>query len=311
MTKLDIVLYDYLNNTANLNITISDINRSIEQLNVCLKHTEIRSKVYNENKLIRNLACECMLYSSGEDFSNKLLNAFYTVRDFLVKVMNSIINFFKRIFNTNNMYRSDLTSAINDYHKLLPSISDKSRIDMLTVFILPKDKMFTMVGILERLAGDIKNMSEERDINKLFMYTDGLKELGLSVINKDIVDTRIRKSMDVSPSRFKAQGWIVEDLIKISNSVMLLNTRVEALENIKNKLQVEIDDGIRKVGRLSAMDKAEDALALQTELNTLSVKSSFIYKSVVILQSYIDQVQIQLISTWRAINEINNVGEYE
>jgi hypothetical protein len=132
-----------------------------------------------------------------------------------------------------------------------------------------------------------------------------LKELGYGVESEIIVTTGDVAKLTPGSGRFKERGWTVDTFITATQRIIDLCAASETANAVKLALQNELNAGIREVDRLSSISDVARAQALQQNMNDLSKKSAFVFKSAVILQSYVEQLTVQFSDTWTNINNLS------
>lgn len=242
---------------------------------------------------------------SQEGLGTMLKEALVKFKNFLIKLKDMVIAFFKRMFDTNIRVRKTLNGSISDFYQKQPSITE-ARLAQLRIYLPSREDVEIILPLLEDLANQTIEASKELTTEAtLAAPHTALDVLGYNVTEEALIfETTSIKKINAKSKRLEELGWNIKTLIEKTNSLVTLCRLTEKANIIKNKLQLQLSAGEREVDRLCALADSSIVLKAQADLNDLSKRSGYIFKSTVILQSYVTGLSVLFQDTWQNINNL-------
>lgn len=292
----DIVIFAY-EQFHNIELQLEGLTNLLELKPLLESSKEELSHILHEEHLV---------HSTNFNFTNTVKSVFARLKAFFMKLFDAVVAFFRRMFAVNVRTRHTLTGHISKFYKNRALI-DNMRIEQLSVYLINSKNFEDLKVCLVLLVNDLKEASKTVSIDEAIRYSKGLESLGYIVRDRMILQTASTKRIDTPESnRFISLGWDIETYIKASQVLSTLCLRSEEADSIKNKLENEVKAGLREVDRLTSIGDVDKATALNNQLNDLSLRSSYVFKCAVILQSYVEHLSIQFLDTWENINNLSN-----
>ena len=303
-------LMDHLDNICTIHDVVQTANQTFYQLerhfeaviNLC----QIAPYLKEQKAVMHHfLSAEALrLVSSNEDLLTTVRGIFVKIKDFFLRLIDAIVAFFRRWFDSNVRTRHTLLDCISTFYKRRANISDE-RISVLNICMLDSVQFDELYGILTSLSKDVVNASKSNDSITAATYSEGIRGLGYEIESGMIVESGRIKKIQPIPGRFKDRGWTVDTFITATQRVVDLCSASESANAVKASLQNELNAGVREIDRLNSIDRPEAAQELQNRMNDLSKKSGYVFKSAVLLQSYVEQLSVQFTDTWTNINNLS------
>lgn len=249
------------------------------------------------------LGSERLMNSSQEGLSTMFRNALISLKNFFMNLWASIVAFFKRMFDTNSRTRTSLYNLQREFDKNRSTDKDL-KLQSIDLYLPTYKDAVEIISNLEILYHDAIELAKIPSIRDAATFKTGITRFGYTV--KDGV------IYEVDPYKIKAgrltmqhSDWSVDTLKQVTNRIAMLCTQAADLNDLKNSLENDVTSSIRTIDKFISLGDDAGAQKLQYELNDKSLRSSYVFKCAIVLQSYVTQMSGMLIDTWNNILTVN------
>jgi hypothetical protein len=238
--------------------------------------------------------------------SNAIKSGFMIIRNFFLKLKNAVVSFFKYLFDANSKTRRLLSKLMNEYNK---NAGRKGLSSYPVVSMMPYDAFMNTVQLMSNLYDEVNrvykaNNKESIPNNATALNAFGYKVEDYRVTNADN-QTEIPKVSKALGSTDSNWGWNMQSLTQATNEMLVMCTKAEKLNYIKDKLDNNCKSVTYAIDRLSSVGKDQAAIKLHEQLSELALISGYMFNCCAVFQKKVDYLASQLIESWYTLNSVS------
>lgn len=239
--------------------------------------------------------------------ANSIKNGFMMLRNFFYKLKDAVVSFFKYLFDRNAKTRKQLSTEMRKYNQVL-AMSNSSTPNNPVVSLISYGGFNSTIGILNTLFNEAQSVYKADNQASITANSSAIQAFGYK-----IEDDRIVGSGDVPefPKQNKPinssdgdWGWNIQALTAASNELLLLCSKAEKLNYIKDKINNSVKSATYTIDRLNSVGNSEAAIKVQTKLNEVALVSGYLFNCAAVFQKKVDFLAYQLIEAWYTLNSV-------
>ena len=238
--------------------------------------------------------------------THTLKNGFMVLRNFFLKLRDATVAFFKYLFDANARIRSALAKRMNDYNR---SGKRTTSNNAPTVALIGYSAINSTCNILDKLFIETQAVYKAHNKEAIEQNCIALKTFGYDIQDYRVITTgtvaEFPKMTKPLLSTDADWGWSIQALTEVSNKILVLSSKAEKLNYIKEKINNSVKSAIYDIDRLNMIGNVDAAIKVQNKLNETAVVSGYLFNCAAVFQKKIDYLASQLIEAWTALNTVD------
>ena len=238
--------------------------------------------------------------------TNALKNGFMVLRNFFLKLRDATVAFFKYLFDANSRVRRALAKRMNDYNRSGKRITANNA---PTVALIGYSAFNSTCDIMDKLFIETQAVYKAHNKEAIGQNCTALKTFGYDIQDYRVINTdtvaefpKMTKPLLATDADW---GWSIQALTEASNKILVLSSKAEKLNYIKEKINNSVKSATYAIDRLNMIGNADAAIKVQNELNETAVVSGYLFNCAAVFQKKIDYLASQLIEAWTALNTVD------
>ena len=239
----------------------------------------------------------------GEGIADTIRSMLISLKNFFLRLWANVVAFFKQLFDQNSKVRNTLLKRVNEFTKHRSTDYD-ARINQMQTYLPTVDDTVNLIQDLNILFNDAMAMSKMTTIKTAAQYKKGVLLFGYQINDGQIIeDSKLKRQIRSNRITF-GSVWTIDKFIEITQQFASLCTDTGKLNAVRTSLENDVKFATYNIDKYLALGDDSKAEQLQYELNDKSLRSSYVFKSAAILQSYVSQMTTMLLDTWENINSV-------
>jgi hypothetical protein len=238
--------------------------------------------------------------------TNTLKNGFMVLRNFFLKLRDATVAFFKYLFDANARIRNALAKRMSDYNR---SGKQTTSNNAPTVALIGYSEINSTCNILDKLFIETQAVYKAHNKEAIEQNCTALKTFGYDIQDYRVITTgtvaEFPKMTKPLLSTDADWGWSIQALTEASNKILVLSSKAEKLNYIKEKINNSVKSAIYDIDRLNMIGNVDAAIKVQNKLNETAVVSGYLFNCAAVFQKKIDYLASQLIEAWTALNTVD------
>lgn len=238
--------------------------------------------------------------------ANAIKNGFMILRNFFLKLKNAVVSFFKYLFDANAKTRKNLSKLMNEYNR---SSGKHGTPSFPVVNMIPYDGFMNTVQLMTKLYDETNAVYKGKTKDAIVNNSTALKAFGYQIEEYRVTNTdnqteipKVAKALGDTGSDW---GWNIQSLTHATNEMLILCSKAEKLNYIKDKLDNNYKSATYTIDRLNSVGKAEAAIKIHEELSELALLSGYMFNCCAVFQKKVDYLASQLVESWYTLNSVN------
>jgi len=288
--------------------TITDVRESLYDIFRYLKTMDMLIRVYPYQETEPDVVATLLgVESLGlNTLTNAIKNGFMILRNFFLKLRDATVAFFKYLFDANARIRGNLAKRMSDYSRSGTALTAENS---PTVALVAYSAFSSTYVMLEKLFVETQAVYKAHSKDAIAANCSALKTFGYDIQDYRVVNTDSIIEFPKLTKQFLSLdadwGWSIQALTEASNKVLILSSKAEKLNYIREKINNSVKSATYAIDRLNMIGNADAAIKVQTELNEVAIVSGYLFNCATVFQKKIDYLAAQFIETWTVLNTIN------
>lgn len=287
--------------TCNFRDTLCNISEYLKTMDMVLR---LYPHQYTEPDVVASLlGVEALGLNT---LTNSLKNGFMVLRNFFLKLRDATVAFFKYLFDANARIRNALTKRMNDYNR---SGKRTTSNNAPTVALIGYSEINSTCNILDKLFIETQAVYKAHNKEAIEQNCTALKTFGYDIQDYRVITTgtvaEFPKMTKPLLSTDADWGWSIQALTEASNKILVLSSKAEKLNYIKEKINNSVKSATYDIDRLNMIGNVDAAIKVQNKLNETAVVSGYLFNCAAVFQKKIDYLASQLIEAWTALNTVD------